>query len=203
METIKGVDRELIASLRERGVLVPVEGHRLDLGRGVIMVTCPDCDQRADLFNHQEAVFREQGLDPRIHALGLNGGALLVAEESPLNDELGEDRVLIAHMKGARQLKGINTVALYSHIPCGAAGLANLSSEEVVDFLVLGKRRVRAEIPEAKVACFLHVDKGEGNKRTYFVSYEAWRTWHDERKPNYPAIGRRRPAPAPVSSPAP
>lgn len=187
---INDQDRELVESLKTRKILLPVEGHRLDLSRGIIMVSCPDCDQRPDMFKFKEDVFRDRGLDPRIHPLLLNGGALLIPEESPLNDEDKEDRVLLKQIRQTRELKGINTVALYTHMPCGAAGLAKLSSEEVIDFLMLGKLRVRQEVIGSKVACFLHVDKGE-KKKTYFVSLEAWWSWFIERKPGYPAIGRR------------
>ena len=40
--------------------------------------------------------------------------------------------------------------------------------------LFQAKAEVKQAIAGIKVACFVHVDKGSDNKRTYFASEEAW-----------------------------
>src|SRR5690242_18946043 len=119
-------DMPIFDMLRGARVLQPVEAHRLDERQGVIFVPCGDGDHFEDIFtNHQKInnVHREK---PRIHSLSLNGGALLVASDFPLNKKRREDKTLIDHIQVARALKGIHTVALYAHRPCGAARMAGL-----------------------------------------------------------------------------
>lgn len=210
-------DREIIRRLQGRMILQDIDGHRLDLLDGITMVACADCRQRADMFSHQERIFMARGLDPNIQPLTLNGGALLIPLESPLNDQFKEDAVLRWHIAVARVIKGIHTIALYAHVPCGAAYLFDIDVEQVVDLLVLAKRRLKLEIdeytrtvrdlladrgkvpysleiPTAKVACFLHVDWDSKNKKTYFVSGEKWSSWYAERGIRYPQIGYREAA---------
>lgn len=173
-------DRQLIETLRhEAGVLIDVKDHKLDLKNGVIMVSCSDGDQMSDIFHFQEKMQARQRDSQRIHTIGLNGGALLIPENSPLNKPNGEDRVMLKHIKQAIELKGITTIALYVHAPCGAAGLCRLNMDQVLDLLIQAKRRIKAEIPGVTVACFCHVDNGE--KMTYFVSREHYEKWKRNR----------------------
>lgn len=168
-------DRQLIEILRyQAGVFADVEDHLLDQGNGVIMVTCSDGDQMPDIFSFQEKMRGDHRKNPRIHTIALNGGALLIGENSPLKSD-GEDRVMLKHIKQAIELKGITTIALYVHAPCGAAGLCRLDMRQVLDLLMEAKRRIKTEMPGVTVACFCHVDNGK--KRTYFVSRERYEEW--------------------------
>lgn len=174
MPEIKEEDRAIVKQFRDDGILRDVETHRLDHSRGVILVCCADGDQLPDIFAHHSGICEAQESRPRIHTLSLNGGSLLIPEGSPLNKERREDLTYLHHIEVATVLKHIHTVALYAHIPCGAAGMYRLGAQDVVDMLMRAKLRIKQQIAEAKVGCFLHVDKGAGNKRTYFVSRHDW-----------------------------
>lgn len=171
-------DRALIEFFRQpkQGVLLEVKAHLIDESSGTIMVTCADGDQMTDVYRHHEGVCIHHRSDPRIHLFSLNGGAKLIAENSPLQMG-GEDEILLKHMQFARVKKDIETVVLYAHAPCGAAYDHDLSFSDVLELLFAGKDRVKRTLPGIKVACFCHVDYGDGKKRTYFVSRDAWLVW--------------------------
>ncbi len=173
-------DMLVYGMLRDARVLQPVAAHELDERQGVILVSCGDGDHFTDIFtNHQRinVVHREAS---RIHSLSLNGGALLIAEGSPLNGEFRKDLILINDIQVARDLKDIHTVALYVHRPCGAAQMAGLDFLTTIDLLMNAKARLKVELsntPPLKLACFLHIAFADGSKKTYFVSREHWLVW--------------------------
>ena len=174
MGHLNDLDREYLKKLRQDGFLSDVDSHLLDQKDGVIMVTCADGDQMPDVFKKQSEYLSTQRKTARIHTLALNGGALVVPADSPLNSELPKGEVIIDDIKGAMLLKGIKTIVLYAHAPCGAAGLCNLSVEQVIKFLVKAKEGLKSAFADIKVACFFHVDWGD-HKRTYFISATKWR----------------------------
>ncbi|MBI5222732.1 MAG: hypothetical protein HY980_04555 [Candidatus Magasanikbacteria bacterium] len=167
-------DRAYLRELRDKKILLDIDSHLLDQKDGVIMIACADGDQMPDVFEKQEEYLLEQRETPRIHTLALNGGAIVVPADSPLNSELPKGRVIIDDIKGAMMLKGIRTIVLYAHAPCGAAGLYHLNTEEVINFLIRAKEEIKTAVADIKVACFFHVDWGD-HKRTYFVSAAKWR----------------------------
>jgi hypothetical protein len=173
-------DQELVRELREAGVLQDVDGHRLNQSNGIILVCCADGDQMPDIWQFQSGIMQRQRQTSRIHTLSLNGGALLIPEGSMLNAEAHEDIVLLKHIHEAITLKGIHTIALYAHGPCGAAGLTGLTLIEVIGLLKQAGKRVREAFPGAQAVCFFHADKGE-TKRTYFVSAR-WFEWLAQRQ---------------------
>ncbi len=181
-------DRAIVADLCENGVLLDAEGHRLDQTNGVMMITCSDGDQMPDIFKYQSGFCQTQRTDPRIHLFALNGGALLLPENSPINRataklisneedghssactkpnqgmvsiHLQQDLVLLWNIQAARQLKDIHTIALYAHAPCGAATLCGLNMVQVLNYLIQAKARLRHTFPGLKVACFCHIDHGK------------------------------------------
>lgn len=170
-------DRDFARALRLANVFQDVASKELDLSNGVIIVPCADGDQMPDLFTYELGLFADLGIPPRVHEIALNGGALLIPKDSQVRREGSEDRVLLQHLKDAQTLKGIDLVMLYAHAPCGAAALGGLDLKSVVALLVAAKARIKSEIPTLKVAAFLHMDWGEGKKRTYFVSREKWEGW--------------------------
>lgn len=185
MGYLNEADRELIRRLRSEGVLIDVDAHRLDMKNGVIMVTCSDGDQIADIFGTQSRFVQECRSDPRVHTIALNGGAIAIPQNSPLNFDVRKDEVIIYDIRGAMELKGINTIALYGHAPCGAAGLCCLDVLNVMELLVEGKERLKREIGDSvKVACFVHVDYHD-SKRTYFMSADSWREWQLRHSPEH------------------
>jgi hypothetical protein len=120
-------------------------------------------------------------VDRRIHEFKLNGGALLIAAKSPLT-HLGEDRVLIEHIRSAMRMKKIQTVVLFAHAPCGMAGMFNLDLKHVLDNLIEAKLRLKSELVGAKVVCFVHIARPDGIRRTYFISAAKWRLLYPRRQ---------------------
>jgi hypothetical protein len=177
---LKKDDASVLRSMRKGGVLRDIQSNRIDAHNGVILVACGDGDQFYDLFSHKAEILAPQRGAPRIHPLTLNGGGLLIPENSPFNKDLPHDRVLLTNIAGAMKLKEIYTVALCVHAPCGMARSAGLDFETMIRLLVEAKRRIRCEIqhPELKVAAFCHVDWEDG-KRTYHVSADAWDKWRE------------------------
>jgi hypothetical protein len=177
MGHLSDTDRDTYKRLRKQGILSDVDAHRLDLTAGVILVACSDGDQLPDIFNNISHSFEGQRQSARIHTIALNGGALLLPENSPLVTPHREDEVLLEHIKVARELKNINTIALYTHAPCGAGTLAGLTLEQELDLLLAAKVRIKESLPGIKAVCFCHIDRGE-SKRTYFVSRNKWILQH-------------------------
>lgn len=172
-------DERLIRDLREKEVLLDAEGHKFDSPNGVILVTCPDCDQFVDIFNYTMEMFRKGGYQERPQPLCQHGGGMLISETCPLDREYMIDQYLLVNIARARKMKEINTLALLVHYPCGAARLAGIPLIDVIAHDVAAKQRVKLLWPELKVGCFLHVDYLD-RKRTYFLSHDAFKAWSDE-----------------------
>lgn len=174
MGVLRPRDRYAIRLMRKQGMLENIEGHRLHQKEGAILVSCGDGDQFCDLLNHKVKMQALHRRTARIHPCTVNGGALRLPPHSPLNREgstMSED--LLEGIGEAASLKGIGTVALYSHAPCGKAGRHNLNALAAIDLLMDAKCYVEEAYPELIVACFFHVDYGT-KKRTYFVSRKRW-----------------------------
>lgn len=170
-------DRRILKDLRKNEVLIDIEGHRFsEHSAGHILVFCGDGDQSLDLLNHHIGLMTGQREQCRPHLLALNGGALHLPPCSPVSKN-GEGKVLRQQIKDAAALKGIQTVVLYSHAPCGAAKAAEIGLLEQLRLLMRAKLFIKKTLPLLEVLCLLHVDNGEGNKRTYFVSRNEWDEW--------------------------
>lgn len=169
MGSVSREDYQAILELQLEGWLAPVKGkkldHRLDIKHGLQLVACSDCHQFRDMFGHISNFVTERDGHGHIHATLLNGGALLLPIVSRVRGMIPADAVIIANLMGARRLKGISTVALYSHAPCGAAEMAGVNFRETIQLLKEAKDRVKnlltcsGEKP-FHVACFCHVDFG-------------------------------------------
>lgn len=176
MGALSTFDRQVINNLREAGVLENDDAGKLTSPDGVIVIPCSDGDQMPDVFTHQCKLAHEGGWPVRPHMPSLHGGAILIAEDCPLYRDFRVDELLLLHIRQAEgpELKGIGTVVLYAHAPCGAAGIAKLSVVHQIAYLIRAKERVKAIDTTNKVICFVHVDYGNGRKRTYFVSRAKW-----------------------------
>jgi hypothetical protein len=170
------IDERLIRELRNKGVLLDAEGHKLDSPKGAILVTCADCDQFEDIFNHTLEMLRKGGYEERPQPLSQHGGGMLISETCPLDRKYKIDEYLLLNIARARHMKAINTLALLVHYPCGAARLAGIPLFDVIEHNVAAKRRVKSLWPELKVGCFVHVDYLD-RKRTYFLSHDAFTEW--------------------------
>ena len=166
-------DYTLIASLREQGILLAVDGHQLEQTRGVVLVSCGDGDQFFDLFKTQSLLQICRPNFPRVHTLAWNGGALRLDHSIPIGSDAP---MFLKEITDSCFLKDIGTVALYAHYPCGKAALAHMTLLDVLRSLIRAKLAVKtARNNQGSVACFFHVNY-QGNdtdnsprKRTYFI----------------------------------
>ncbi|NQV89948.1 hypothetical protein HQ487_00900 [Candidatus Uhrbacteria bacterium] len=162
MGSLSNEDLRVIKFLREQGVLENDDAGKLESPDGVIVIPCSDGDQMPDVFTHQCQLAYDGGWPVRPHMPSLHGGAMLIAEECPLYRDPHGGELLLQHIREAEgpDLKGIGTVVLYVHAPCGAAGLANLTIIHQIVYLMRAKERVKAIDTTNKVCCFIHVDYG-------------------------------------------
>ena len=177
-------DRKLIEKFIKNGVLEPLNGFQLDYSNGTIMVACSDGDQLYDLISRHTNLCQNNPNHTRIHLIALNGGALLLDATSPLGKEVPahpEYRVILRHLLGARELKKITSVALYSHAPCGMADKFGLSVADILRSLAWAKTFLE-NFHKFKAANFLHVDYGQGVKNSYHVSPEKYGEWLSTKK---------------------
>lgn len=171
-----------IRQLRQAGVLVPVSQAALTAAQSrTSMIPCADGHHFADLYTTHAALCGEHE-DPMHHPLSLNGGALLLPEDSPLRlrDDGGyddEDYILLKHLKGAIQLKTPRAIILYAHAPCGMVQMHGLSIYEEFELLVKAKQRVREFVYPygvSDVRAWFHVAYPDGARKTYHFKREAW-----------------------------
>jgi hypothetical protein len=169
-------DRVILKELIEQGILTPLAKDRLPEGseKGTIVIACSDGDQSADLFEQHQ-----HQCGPRCHFFAFNGGGLWL---SPLveGERALQRRTLIENdLPEAVGLKGIHTVLVYGHAPCGVAEKVLMcNAREVIGHLVEAKSRLRElygkETPLKFVAA-VHVDWGEGEKAAYGINAKRWR----------------------------
>jgi len=174
-------DHTLIQNLRAEGVLQNVQEHLLDQSNGVILVTCADGDRFDDIYRHQARMQSQVRRDTRIHPLTSHGGALACAPGSPIHKRKLDSNVFLNQIADARDIKKINLIALYAHMPCAAARRAELDLPTALSLQIQAKNRVRVSNPGAEVHCFFHVDYEGAKKRTYFLSSDRWKTWSSHR----------------------
>lgn len=171
---IKEKDAKVIRALRERDVLQDVQGHLLDQKDGIILISCADGDRFPDIFAFHTALQSEQRSDPRVHTFAWNGGPLRLAPASPTNKLERTTQIdLMEEVRDARAMKGIDTVALVAHWPCGKAGACKISLPESIRLAFAAKERLKEENHGIRVALFLQVDYGD-KMRTYFASRAKW-----------------------------
>jgi len=184
-------DVAFIRHLKALGILLPVDPTKPDYSNGITPVICADGDQRKDIEGHLEGLMRKAGCNERLHALKLNGGAASIALDDRMNpgDHKGQSFLMDIGGTSLPDVKGIRTVGLYGHWPCGLALLVGVSLEECFELLMRGETRVKDHYPDLPVDSYFHVDFGPsykefGKKRqkmTYFASHRAWRAWTAEK----------------------
>ncbi len=147
-------------SLVEQGALQKVDENLFrSVGDTVIEVCCADCHERKGWRQYLEVFFNYR------HVLSLNGGAISIAEDSPLNINGEEGRVFLRHIEGAIKLKGTQTIILSVHAPCGLARSNKVSMLDKLYLLLKAADRVRSVFPNANVVKVFHVNYGESEDR--------------------------------------
>jgi len=167
-----GFSEAFLEELRSARALQDFDTSQLDQEEGVILVACSDGDQFPELYRHltliQTGRWREQ---PRIHPVSLNGGPLRLVADSPANKPgRGTHLDVLESIADARSAKGIETVLLCGHAPCAHAGMREINFPSTLRLLLRAKEIVKGTFSWMRVAALLHVDHGDGRKRTYFVS---------------------------------
>ncbi len=179
MLEISGVDKVIVDSLLEHGVLASVASYLLDQSRGVIVLTCGDGDQSHDIFSYH--VQLQEGRcnypHPRIHLCAWNGGALRINPASATNRTApGAADIFLAEVLDASDLKDIPVVVTYCHVPCGKAYAARMNAKEVFEENIRAKKIIKSRKSGIKAACFVQVCR-EGKKRSYYLVRERWEAW--------------------------
>jgi len=183
-------DAQVLQLMRNADVFTDLENHRItnDEPTGSICFTCADGHQIGDIYTRHSNIYEEEAC---IHTFGLNGGALLLAPNSPLLPLIfpeGVHAFLIQQIDDAMKMKGINLCAIYTHFPCGAATSARLSIMDQLGLVVSAKTFLKKRFPTLKVPLFVHVHwpyrSGDSEqpprpsmRRTYYMSgkhAEAW-----------------------------
>ena len=195
---ISEFDRGVISALRDEGVLQDMNGHSLDLGRGVIIIRCPDGDQMLDRIEHDRRVAIEAGVTPRIHLLTCHGGCMVIAPDSPLYPGKGIDEFLLTQIAEAEALKEIHVISAEIHLPCGKARSLGLTVLHQIRLQMAAKSRIKLIDPTNKVVCRIHVDYPDGRKRTYFISRAKWLAfWQTEGRKRWSHLFEDEPYPNP------
>lgn len=183
-ERVAAVQR--LRQMKVDRVLQGVQGHLVNAANGVIICACGDCDQERNY-----TAYLADTVHGRMHRLQLNGGPLSISPSSPLHldrDDCGAEVpvgvAMRTNIRGAVELKKIQSLVLVAHVPCGAADTAGMSVDEVLSALVAAKIELSeryAATLGVKVACFLHVEWTmlgiERRPSTYFVSRERTLRW--------------------------
>lgn len=180
MGALTPFDMEVIEQLREAQVMEEMNGNKLDLSRGVIVIRCPDGDQMLDSIEHDRRVAIDADVIPRIHLLTCHGGCMAIAPNSPLYPNMGIDEFLLKEIEEAEALKEIHVISAEIHVPCGKAKVCGLTLVHQIILQMAAKPRIKAVDPTNKVMCRIHVDRGD-RKRTYFISRTRWLTFWQQR----------------------
>ncbi len=170
-----------VRALRNLGALKEVSLEKLFGVCRSAMIVCPDGHQLPELYEHHAKICQGEE-EPMHHPLALNGGAMLLAQESPLliqkdGTYVPDGEVLLRHLEMAIKLKQPQAVILYAHAPCGMARTHGLTIDQQVDLLIRGKRRVREYVEPLgirDVRAWLHICYEPDRRRTYHVERRTW-----------------------------
>lgn len=172
-------DRQLIEMLREANVLQDIDPKKIELSEGAIVVTCSDCDQAPDINKHLHDLAVRYREGERFHTFRLNGGPILIPDGSPAA-RYGEDKALVEHIRDGASMKSLNKVILEAHAPCGMAKAVEQNLHQVLNLMLSGKTKVKEQVPDVDtIFCMLHVDYGDGKKRSYSITRHDWKTWNE------------------------
>jgi hypothetical protein len=185
LQPISATDREYVLALKDKGVL----GHSCaknheyrvfqnEFPKGVYW-GCPDCDHLLSKLKHHG-----RNRNQILHPLGPEGGGISVSPDSPLwaNERFPLDHY-VRRIITVANIKNTKSVSLYSHLPCGAATLANISVPQMIELTLLGRgildAKLRANGP-FEIVPYLHVywgehkENGPESNNTYMICREAW-----------------------------
>lgn len=196
MGTLSGGDRALIDAMRHGGeqdrVLRDIDWTRFNFTR-LIMVACSDGYVLPGIMEHQHrlAEIQKPGIslkDCCFQTPALNGGALLIAEKSPIVSDLREDLVLHSHICNGIRLKKLDAdgerprILLRTHTSCGAAESFGLDVIEQMEWVSTGKKELKKKHSQWQILCCLDVDypaerRESARQRSYSFSTNNLEEW--------------------------
>lgn len=161
-------------------ILLPLEGHMMP--SRVLIVMCADGHQLIDKLGQHVLTSSKHCLDGNMvfHLLTDHGGAAVIPRHSPLGC-YGDSERLVRKIGEGLKLKDLKHVALYVHVPCGAAALHEVDFIELLLLLAKAKRELRMTYSWIeKIGCYLHVDERmSAARRTMPFSFSVrWLRWH-------------------------
>jgi len=119
--------------LIRKGILSPLDDHRLHIENGYVLVTCGDADQIMNIFIENGRVCATHRGDSRLHMITMNGGPVRLDNLHPLNQVWRSSLVeKYFEIVSSCILKKMETVVLIPHAVCG---LENLMAREIDDSL--------------------------------------------------------------------
>lgn len=169
------------------GVVAEAYGHLPDR---CAIIDCSDCDQRDRWRDYLRVTARELNPNFKLHPFSLHGGGLLLPEQSPVNVNGEDGRVMLRHVLESFGIKDdLGLVLVTSHVTCAKAKASGISTPEKIALTLLGYRRVCAEVREKQtlkiqIATLLMVNFGKWEKgcsswgmKSYHLDLSSWCDW--------------------------
>ena len=182
--TLTERDIRWIKVAKKFGFLQPIKPDELR-GNKTIICVCGDDRHIQDKISHHSTIC---GCAP--HVIALNGGATCFAEKPHFIDALVYREAMLASVIGAIEMKGIDRIGLYAHIPCGVMHNVGYGTRETLDVVFQGKEWFKEEphirgmmSSGLKVYCHLHVcwnpatggECPETKRETFFAHRVTWK----------------------------
>lgn len=181
--TISAADNAALRFLRDQRFL-----RNVGMLKGpVVTVMCADGHQIIEKIRHLESC-TEHDDEPCQHIIATNGGALILAEDSPIAYDVFEGTKVnmaaccIVNVKRGCSIKHPRTVVLKTHFPCAMAKAHDLSVAQVLMYQAKGHTRIEGTVLRTlresgmdtieRVICCVHVNyrghrEGERLQSTY------------------------------------
>lgn len=154
-------DREAIRILRQAEVLRDYVAR----GRnGQIVVACSDGDQMKDLLLHKWREAIRSGRIFRPHLFTNHGGAMDVDPGCTLYPGMSQNLLEQIRQAEGEDLKGITSVNLCIHVPCGAAAMVGMTIIHQIWHQYRAAIEVGKIDPTDTIVPTLHVDYGVDEK---------------------------------------
>lgn len=122
---LNAVQKDQVATLRDLGILLPLNGHRLfRVENGMMVFLCGDGDQSGAALEDSRRICAIHRTEPRIHIIGLNGGPIRLDNLHPITQVFPGGLIeKYFEVISSCILKGMTTVVLEPHAVCGMENL--------------------------------------------------------------------------------
>lgn len=179
-------ERLFIDRLVAAKVLDSPKHHHFDDKFASAIVCCPDGTK----IGYTQKLLREM-YDTKLrgyvqhHLLTHHGGALVLALNSPvITSGHTTDVDMIEQIKMSVSM-GYKSIIVLVHLPCVMARTHNMSPMDMIDALVRAKQRIKENIPDITVACFVQCTResekpGKIHESLYFFSKTSYMNWKKE-----------------------